>query len=168
MTDSLKPILSDAEFQHMTATLKGLRGQILAQRSLRFRDNEDIPGAEWRDMLNDLNAARAEDEDGWIEQAEAGLAEMAQHLPLLAGYDAEERQELYQDAVEDCAFFLRMELKLAKEHPELANQDFDPVEAEAMLKRYDAVRDVAEAAKKADEGLMQLFLRLEFPEEKPV
>jgi hypothetical protein len=39
----------------MQATLRGLKSQILMQRSLRLRENAEIVSAKFRDILNDLD-----------------------------------------------------------------------------------------------------------------
>ena len=49
-----------------------------------------------------------------------------------------------------------------EKHPEYTFDEFDPTEWLEATKLYAAVRAVAEAAEKADEGLTQLLLRLEF------
>jgi hypothetical protein len=161
MLDTLKPMLSDEQFQQMQATLRGLKSQILMQRSLRLRENADIVSATVRDILNDLDGCRAEGEDGWIQQAEESLADMARHLPGLAGLDAEARQALYEDALEN-EFFMRSTLSFMEEHPEYTFDEFDPAEWLEATKLYAVVRSVADAGEKAREGLTQLMLRLEF------
>ena len=161
MPDKLKPILSDEQFQQMQATLRGLKSQILMQRSLRLRENTEIVGATFRDILNDLDACRAEDEDGWIQQAEESLAEMGRHLPGLAGLDAQARQALFEEAEEN-EFFMRSTLHFMEKHPEYTFDEFDPAEWLEATKLYALVRAVAAAGEKADEGLIQLLLRLEF------
>ncbi|MGZ8245695.1 hypothetical protein [Methylomagnum sp.] len=163
MPDTLKPILSDQQFQQMQASLRGLKSQILLQRSLRLRENGDAIGTELRDALNDLDDARAEDENGWIEQAEAGLADMVRHLPTLADFDAEARQA-HSEADENEGF-VRSTLAVMEKHPEYTFDEFDPAEWAVAIKLYEAVRAVAEAGEKADEGLVQLMLRLEFSEQ---
>ena len=161
MPDKLKPILSDEQFKQMQATLRALKSQILMQRSLRLRENADIANATFRDILNDLDACRAEGEDGWIQQAEESLADMARHLPGLAGLDAEARQALYEEAGEN-EFFMRSTLYFMEKHPEYTYDEFDPAEWLEATKLYAVVRAVAAAGEKADEGLTQLMLRLEF------
>ncbi len=161
MYDKLKPILSDEQFQQMQATFRGLKNQILMQRSLRLRENEDIVNDTFRDILNDLDGCRAEDEDGWIQQAEESLADMARHLPGLAGFDAEARQMLYEEDEENEGF-MRSTLHFMEKHPECTFDEFDPAEWLEATKLYAVVRAVAEPGEKADEGLMQLMLRLEF------
>ena len=161
MPDKLKPILSDEQFQQMQATLRGLKSQTLMQRSLRLRENADIDSATFRDILNDLDGCRAEAEDGWIQQVEESLADMARHLPGLAGLDAEARQALYAEAEEN-EFFMRSALDFMEQHPEFTFDEFDPAEWLEATKLYAVVRAVAEAGEKADEGLTQLLLRLDF------
>ncbi len=161
MADNLYRMLSDKQFQQMQATLRGLKSQILMQRSLRLRENADIDSATFRDILNDLNGCRAEAEDGWIQQVEESLADMARHLPSLTGLDAEARQALFEEAEEnEC--FMRSTLDLLEKHPEYTFDEFDPAEWLEATKLYALVRAVAEAGEKADEGLTQLLLRLEF------
>lgn len=155
--------LSDPHFQHMQATLKGLKNQILMQRSLRSRENAEVLNAEFRDILNDLDDARAEAEDAWIEQTEAALSDLARHLPALAGFAPEQRQALYEEAEENESF-MRSTLDFMAKHPEYTFDEFDPAEWSEALQRYAAVRAIAEAEKKADEGLVQLLLGLEFQE----
>ena len=161
MLDESKPILSDEQFQQMQATLRGLKSQILMQRSLRLRENAEIVSATFRDILNNLDGCRAEDEDGWIQQVEESLADMARHLPGLVGLDAEARQALYAEAEENESF-MRSTLYFMEKHPEYTFDEFDPAEWLEATKLYAVIRAVAEAGEKADEGLMQLMLRLEF------
>jgi hypothetical protein len=161
MPDKLKPILSDEQFQQMQASLRGLKSQILMQRSLRLRENADIVSAKVRGILKDLDGCLAEGEDGWIQHAEESLADMARHLPGLAGLDAEARQALYEEALEN-EFFMRSTLDFMEKHPEYTFDEFDPADWLEATKLYAVVRAVAEAGEKADEGLMQLMLRLEF------
>ena len=161
MYDKLKPILSDEEFRQMQARFRGLKSQILMQRSLRLRENADVVNATFRDILNDLDGCRIEDEDGWIQQAEESLADMARHLPGLAGLDAEARQALFEEAEEN-EFFMRSTLRFMEEHPECTFDECEPAEWLEATQLYAIVRAVAAAGEKADEGLMQLMLRLEF------
>ncbi len=161
MADKLKPILSDKQFQQMQATLRGLKSQILMQRSLRLRENTEIISAEFKNILNELDGYRTQDEDGWIQQAEEALKDMARHLPDLIGFDEEGRQALYEEAEENEGF-MRATLKFMEQHPEYTFDEFDPAEWLAATKLYAAVRAVADAGNKADEGLIQLMLRLEF------
>jgi hypothetical protein len=161
MPDKLKLILSDEQFRRMQATLRALKSQILMQRSLRLRENADIVSATFRGILNDLDGCRAEDEDGWIQQVEESLADMARHLPGLAGLDAEARQALYEDAEENESF-MNSTLYFMEKHPEYAFDEFDPAEWLEATTLYAVVRAVADAGEKADEGLTQLMLRLEF------
>ena len=161
MPDKLKPILSDEQFQQMQVTLRGMKSQILMQRSLRLRENAEIVSATFRDILNDLDGCRAEGEDGRIQQVEESLADMARHLPGLAGLDAEARQALFEEAEEN-EFFMRSTLDFMEEHPEYTFDEFDPAEWLEATKLYAVVRAVADAGEKAEEGLTQLLLRLEF------
>lgn len=161
MPDKLKPILLDEQFKQMQATLSGLKSQILMQRSLRLRENADIVSATFRDILYDLDGCRTKDENGWIQQVEESLADMARHLPGLASLDAEARQALYEETEEN-EFFMRSTLYFMEKHPEYTFDEFNPAEWLETTKLYAVVRAVAAAGKKADEGLTQLMLRLEF------
>ena len=161
MPDKLNRMLSDKQFQRMQATLRGLKSQILMQRSLRLRENADIDSATVRDILNDLDGCRAEADDGWIQQVEESLGDMARHLPGLSNLDSEARQALFEEAEEN-EFFMCSTLYFMEEHPEYTFDEFDPAEWLEATKLYAVVRALAEAGEKADKGLTQLLLRLEF------
>ncbi len=67
---------------------------------------------------------------------------------------------MYEEAEENEGF-VREPLIFMEQHPEYTFDEFDPAEWLAATKLYVAVRAVADAGNKADEGLIQLMLRLE-------